>query len=77
MEKELEVVVIENKEYYIIKEISHGDNIYLYLSNVENDDDMLIRKTTIENKDLIVPLQNKQEFDIACALMFSNQKRAF
>lgn len=76
MEKELEVVEIDNKEYYVMKEITHGDNIYLYLSNVLDDDDMLIRKTTVQNRDLIIPLQNKQEFDIACALMFSSQKRA-
>lgn len=76
MEKELEIVEIDNKEYYIIKEIPHGNNIYLYLSNVANDDDMMIRKTTSQDKDLIVPLSSKQEFDIACALMFSNQKRA-
>lgn len=76
MEKELEIVEIDNKEYYVIKEIPHGNNVYLYLSNVTNDDDMMIRKTTSQDKDLIVPLSSKQEFDIACALMFSNQKRA-
>lgn len=75
MEKELEIVEVDNKEYYIIKEIPHGDNIYLYLSNINNDDDMMIRKTS-QDRDLIVPLSSKQEFDIACALMFSNQKRA-
>lgn len=76
MNKELEIVEIDKKEYYIMKEIMHGDNVYLYLSNVVDDDDMLIRKTTVQDRELIVPLQNKQEFDIACALMYSSQKRA-
>lgn len=76
MEKELEIVEIDKKEYYIIKEIAHGNNIYLYLSNVDDDDDMMIRKTTNQDKDLIVPLSSKEEFDIACALMFSKEKRA-
>lgn len=76
MEKELEIIEIDKKEYYIIKEIAHGDNIYLYLSNVDDDDDMMIRKTTNQDKDLIVPLSSKEEFDIACALMFSKEKRA-
>lgn len=76
MDKEVEIVEINNKKYYVMKEISHGENNYLYLSNVIDDDDMMIRKTTAQDREQLVPLSNKQEFDIACALMFSNQKRA-
>ncbi len=76
MKKEFEVVNIDNKEYYILKEIAHGGNVYLYLSNVVDDDDMMIRKTSIQDKELIVPLDDTNEFNIACALMFSDKKRA-
>ncbi len=76
MEKELEVVEISNKEYYIIKKIKHGDNVYFYLSNVVDDSDMLIRKANIQDEDLLLPLKDKNEFDMACTLIFSNLKRA-
>ena len=76
MKKELDVVLIQNDEYAILKEIKHNDCKYLYLSSIENKGDMMIRKITDSNPDLIVPLAGDDEFKLACALMFKNEKRA-
>lgn len=76
MKKDLDVVLIENNEYAILKEIKHKNCTYLYLSNIESKGDTMIRKVTDNNSDLIVPLADDDEFNLACALIFKNEKRA-
>lgn len=74
MEKELEIIEIDNKEYYVMKEVVRGENIYFYLSNVNDFNDIMIRKATSKENDLVIPLESKEEFDIACALLFTNNE---
>ena len=72
MEKELEVITIDNKDYAILKEKEYNDTTYIFLSNVANQDDIMIRKSSEEDKDLFVPLENEKEFNISCLLLFKN-----
>ena len=72
MEKELEVITIDNKDYAILKEKEYNDTTYIFLSNVANQDDIMIRKSSEEDKDLFVPLENEKEFNIAYLLLFKN-----
>ena len=67
--KDLEVVTIDGIDYVILKEVKHEDISYLYLSNINDEEDTLIRKTDKDNKDLILPLENDQEFELACNLL--------
>ena len=60
MEKELEVITIDNKDYAILKETEYNDTTYIFLSNVANQDDIMIRKSSEEDKDLFVPLYNEK-----------------
>ena len=69
MNKDFEVVTIDDKDYIIIDEITHEDNTFLYLSNTTNEDDTLIRKM---EKDMIIPLKDEKEFEIACNLLLKN-----
>ena len=71
MEKELEIIEIDNKEYYVMKEVVRGENVYFYLSNVNDFNDIMIRKSSSKERDLVTPLENKEEFDIACTLLFT------
>lgn len=72
MEKELEVITIDNKDYAIIKEKEYNDTTYIFLSNVTNPDDIMIRKSSETDKELFVPLESDKEFNIACLLLFKN-----
>lgn len=74
MEKEVEIVTINNNDYAILKEITYKDNDYLYLSNLKDAGDTMIRKLSKDNKELIVPLESDEEFDLACALIFKKNK---
>lgn len=71
MEKEVEVIAIDNKRYAVIKEITHNDNTFLYLSNLEDEEDTLIRKVDKNQKDLVIPIE-EQEFELACSLLLKN-----
>lgn len=69
-EKEITTVVLENGlEYLIIDEILDNNNNYVYLTNVNDEEDFCIRKYIIENdNEIYVGLDNDDEFDQALQL---------
>ena len=64
--KEFEVVEINEMSYIILKEVTYKEISYLYLSNVNDEEDTLIRKA---EGDMIIPLTSEEEFEIACNLL--------
>ena len=71
--KEEEIIEIDNKEYALIKEIDHGDIIFLYLVNINDEDDTMIRKVKKDNTDLVLPLDNEEEFNLASGLLVKEE----
>lgn len=69
MEQEMDVVTINDKEYLIMKKIKFKDNIFVYLSNVLDEDDVLIKKMS---EDKIVSLESVNEFELACNIFLQN-----
>lgn len=69
MNKELEVVTIHNTDYAIINEIPYKDTIYLFLSNLNDEDDAIIQKLD-KDMDTIIPLDDDKEYDLACSILF-------
>lgn len=67
---ELEVITVNDKEYVIIKEVEHNDITFLYLSNLLDENDTLIRKRD-KNKD-VFPLESEEEFELACNLLLKH-----
>ena len=70
MEKELEVITIDDKDYVIIEEVDHENDKYLYLSNVIDEEDTLIRKINKDDENTVLPLKDESEFELACNLLF-------
>ena len=64
--KDLELIEINDTNYVVLKEVKHKDTSYLYLSNVNDEEDMMIRKTKGEE---VIPLESEEEFEIACNLL--------
>ena len=64
--KEFEVVEINEMSYIILKEVTYKETSYLYLSNINDEEDTLIRKA---EGDMIIPLTSEEEFEIACKLL--------
>lgn len=68
-EREVEYVLIDNKKYEVVMEKTSGDTTYMYLSNLDDENDNLIRKYTTVNQETIYPLDNDEEFELAMSLI--------
>ena len=71
MNKDVEVVTIRNNDYAIINEIPYKDTVYLFLSNLNDEDDAIIQKLD-KDMDTIIPLDDDNEYDLACNIFFKN-----
>jgi len=69
MNKDVEVVTIGKDDYAIINEIPYKDTIYLFLSNVNDENDAIIQKLD-KDMDTIIPLDDNYEYDLACNILF-------
>lgn len=63
--KEVEIYSFDNKDYVLVTKIGS----YLYLSNEKDARDMMIRKEDINNPDLLLPLEDDEEFENALLLL--------
>lgn len=72
MKKELEVIEIDEKEYCVINEVTYKEKTFLYLSNIQDEEDTIIRKVSPEDENIVIPLQDEKEFEIACNLLCKN-----
>ena len=68
-EREVEYVLIDNKKFEVVMEKTSGDTTYMYLSNLDDDNDNLIRKYTTVDQETIYPLDNDEEFELAMSLI--------
>ena len=62
---EVEIYSFDNKDYVLVTKIDS----YLYLSNEKNPRDMMIRKEDVNNPDLLLPLEDDEEFEHALLLL--------
>lgn len=69
---EVDVIKVGDKLYDAIKEVKDNDTTYVLLVNEEDEKDMMFRKKTKENPDLYVPLDSKEEVDLASLLLIKN-----
>ena len=74
--REVEVMTIDNKDYLIMKEVFENNTSYVFLSNVHDPEDVMIRKSSSNDPNYYVPLDNEEEFRLATLLFFkaSNEK---
>ena len=56
---ELEIIEIDNQEYYVLTELQGQTEKYLYLSNVNDEDDVFLRKADKNNSDIVIPLESQ------------------
>ena len=70
--KDVEVVEIDGVEYAILKEIKHNNNTYVYLSNIKDNEDILIQKLDLDDPNTTIPISDDNEFEIACNLLLKN-----
>lgn len=61
----IETVILEEKEYYIIETLLLNNKEYYILVNVDNSEDICIRKKIIElDEEYLMGLENELEFNL-------------
>ena len=58
-----------------INEIEYKNTNYIYLVNPKNELDVMIRKQSKEDKDLYIPLESDDEFNLANLLLFKETNK--
>ena len=74
---ELTIVELEGKEYSIIDEIKVNDTIYVYFINPKDLTDFCIRKTVDETKEILIGLDDVEEFNKALKLFEEKNTETF
>ena len=62
--EEVDIYSFDGNNYILVEKIEN----YLYLSNENDDQDMLIRKEDPQDPELLLPLESTTEFQKALAL---------
>lgn len=65
---EIEYVIIDDKRFGIVNEVKYENTTYVFLANLEDPTEQLIRKYTNQKQDDLLPLDSDAEFDFALTL---------
>lgn len=65
---QVEVLDIDNKKYMVLNEINSDNETYIYLSNIKNPKDFVVRKLDKNDKEVLINLDNEEEFNKAMDL---------
>ena len=69
---QVEVMRVDNKDYIILKEVFEKNISFVFLSNVDDPDDILIRKSNPLQPSHYVPLESEEEYQLASLLLFQD-----
>lgn len=66
---EVTTYTIDGIEYLVVDQIQQ----FLYLSNASDEEDMMIRKVSMDNDEQLLPLDSDEEFEKALLLLTSKK----
>ena len=69
---DVDIYVINDEEYYLLGEEIIKDTSYLYLSKVDDEDFVMLRKRDKDDPEVLVTLDNEDEVKMA-SLVFANK----
>ncbi|MBQ8132658.1 MAG: hypothetical protein IJ193_09215 [Bacilli bacterium] len=69
----VDIYDIDGKEYMLLDRVTQKKNTYLYLSNVEEGNDYIIRKINPKNEEEMIPLDSEEEVKKAILLITNKQ----
>ncbi len=65
---------IDNKEYLLTDNLTKNDNNYLYLTNINNPRDIILRKIVKhKNDEFIIKLENDEFYDVMLSFYEKNK----
>lgn len=70
---DVDIYDIDGKEYMLLDRVTQKNSTYLYLSNVEEGNDFIIRKINPKNEEEMIPLKDEEEVKKAILLITNKQ----
>lgn len=67
---DVNLMTIDGIDYVVVNELEEGNNKYIYLSNIDDPNDTIIRKRSLSDSDLYIPLDDEDEYYLANLLLF-------
>lgn len=64
----IDYVIIDDKKYGILKETTYNEATYVFLANLKDPTDQLIKKYYESNKEELLPLDSDEEFNYILTL---------
>lgn len=64
----IDYVIIDDKKYGILKETTYNEATYVFLANLNDPKDQLIKKYYESNKEELLPLDSDEEFNYILTL---------
>ena len=68
--RDVEVMTVDEKDYIIMKEVVENGVSFVFLSGVDDPDDVMIRKSSPTDPYLYIPLESQEEYHLATLLFF-------
>ena len=68
--RDVEIMTIDQKDYIIMKEVVENGISFVFLSGLEDPDDVMIRKSSPQDPYIYIPLENEEEYRLATLLFF-------
>ncbi len=73
--RDVEVMTVDQKDYIIMKEVMENGTSFVFLSGVDNPDDVMIRKSSPQDPYLYIPLESEEEVHLATLLFFKQNEK--
>lgn len=70
---DVDIYDIDGKEYMLLDRITKKKSTYLYLSNIAEGNDFIIRKLNPKNEEEMIPLKDEEEVQKAILLLTNKQ----
>lgn len=67
---DVNVMTIDGIDYVLVNQLEEENVTYIYLSNIDDPNDVVIRKSSPNDKDLFIPLEDEDEYYLANLLLF-------
>lgn len=67
---DVDVMTIDGTDYVLVNQLEEENVTYIYLSNIDDPNDIVIRKSSSDNKELFIPLDDEDEYFLANLLLF-------
>ncbi len=73
--RDVEVMTVDDKDYIVMKEVMENGTSFVFLSGVDNPDDVMIRKSSPHDPYLYIPLESEEEVHLATLLFFKQNEK--